>query len=82
MDRQALEYLENKTKEAREIVNQIDELKKSVEHLGEVHEITFAGYVPRAFFNVKPLFVENMKKAYAEEARKEIKLLEKELARL
>jgi hypothetical protein len=83
MDRKTLEYMEERTKKARQIVYRIEKLNKNLE------TIVFTDYV---FFNTKTggnyveekeySLVKKMKQSFKEIVAEEIQRLEKELAEL
>jgi archaellum component FlaC len=82
VDLKTLEYMEARTKKAREIVKKIDTLKKNIETVEKVYSVLFMKTVGPDFDSSLGDFTEELTKVYVELASSEIEVLEKELAEL
>lgn len=87
MDRKTLEYMEERTKKARDIVNRIESLKKAKESLVAVigtvtfvPELNCENKIRSSHFGKRLL--SNIREALQVELEHEIELLEQELAEL
>lgn len=92
MDRKTLEYMEERAKKARDIVNRIDGLTKRAGMVGEIVDINFSNKRNDSMFAISlryPRFGESenrflnlLKSSLQQMIVDEIALLEKELAEL
>lgn len=83
MDRKTLEYMEERAKKGREIVNTIKQLTKNIEDIVEIKSVYFVNKRwDKQFDSSTGDLTVQMKDAYIKAAKHEIELLEQELAEL
>lgn len=83
MDRKTLEYMEERAKKARDIVNEIEKLKKNIENMNKVQVVRFINSNWQSEFDSSiGLLTGEMKAAYINAATNQIDYLEQKLALL
>ncbi|MBO0961482.1 hypothetical protein J1P26_17385 [Neobacillus sp. MM2021_6] len=83
MDRKTLEYMEERAKKARGIVNRIEKLKKDAAKSQRADRFIFDAYQHGSYVETKDLhLLEKMKIAFEKAVVEEIEKLEQELAKL
>lgn len=83
MDRKTLEYMEERAKQARLIVNAIEALKTNIEKVERVKQVHFRNvHGDRLFDSSIGTLTNEMKEFYIKMAEQEIEYLEQKLAEL
>lgn len=84
MDLKTLEYMEERAKKARKIVDKIERLQSNIDKLEKASKISFHDKNERYLFNSTTCerLTEEMKAAYQHAAENEIDRLKNELAEL
>lgn len=83
MDRKTLEYMEERAKKARDIVYEIDSLKRNIEKMDRVRVLRFINHEWSTEFDSSTGdLTAEMKAAYINAATNKIDYLEQELALL
>lgn len=83
MDLKSLEYMEERAKKARAIVQKIDQLTKESLQMVKAEKVIFYSFHQNINIETKePIFMQSLRNAFVELAAKEIQRLEQELAEL